>query len=415
MARVIRSKGGFIWACKNYDGDVMSDMLSTAFGSLAMMTSVLVSPDGNYEFEAAHPMVKDSKMNKANLSYSFTTTANDTVTTYASSKPKLLIFGAADEDSFTDEFMKAFLDYKLTDVNVIFVETSRQTKWTVSNYRDSVGGGDARFCYDTGNSAAAACFSYLRAVGYTTGTVQLPVIVFIDTNNKIQNFRIGAQGAATIAGLVKDFLGVTLSCSAPRIVQQPYDRVLSGGTASFTTLALGRGALSYQWYFRTSSSGSWTKCASGGYNTPTYTVQATKSRNGYQYRCAVKNAYGTTYTNTVTLKVLDPPVITQQPVDTKGKVGETVTFSVKATGSELKYQWYYAAPTEYDYEVTWNTCSDASAKTDTLSVEVKDYRDGYKYMCMVKNDFTEVWSNTAVLGLAGPTITEQTQYLNAVV
>jgi len=57
VARVIRSEGGFIWALKNYDGDVMSDMVSTAFGSLAMMTSVLVSPDGNYEFEAAHGTV----------------------------------------------------------------------------------------------------------------------------------------------------------------------------------------------------------------------------------------------------------------------------------------------------------------------------------------------------------------------
>ena len=57
VARVIRSEGGFIWACKNYDGDVMSDMVSTAFGSLAMMTSVLVSPDGQYEYEAAHGTV----------------------------------------------------------------------------------------------------------------------------------------------------------------------------------------------------------------------------------------------------------------------------------------------------------------------------------------------------------------------
>ena len=57
VARVIRSEGGFIWALKNYDGDVMSDMVSTAFGSLAMMTSVLVSPDGVYEFEAAHGTV----------------------------------------------------------------------------------------------------------------------------------------------------------------------------------------------------------------------------------------------------------------------------------------------------------------------------------------------------------------------
>ena len=58
VARVMRAKGGFIWACKNYDGDVMSDMVSSAFGDLAMMTSVLVSPSGAYEYEAAHGTVQ---------------------------------------------------------------------------------------------------------------------------------------------------------------------------------------------------------------------------------------------------------------------------------------------------------------------------------------------------------------------
>ncbi len=58
VARVVKSEGGFIWACKNYDGDVMSDLVATAFGSLAMMTSVLVSPEGNYEYEAAHGTVQ---------------------------------------------------------------------------------------------------------------------------------------------------------------------------------------------------------------------------------------------------------------------------------------------------------------------------------------------------------------------
>lgn len=58
VARIIRSKGGMLWACKNYDGDVMSDMIATAFGSLAMMTSVLVSPEGYYEYEAAHGTVQ---------------------------------------------------------------------------------------------------------------------------------------------------------------------------------------------------------------------------------------------------------------------------------------------------------------------------------------------------------------------
>ncbi len=57
VARVVRSEGGFIWACKNYDGDVMSDMVATVFGSLSMMTSVLASPSGAYEFEAAHGTV----------------------------------------------------------------------------------------------------------------------------------------------------------------------------------------------------------------------------------------------------------------------------------------------------------------------------------------------------------------------
>ena len=58
VARIMKAEGGFIWACKNYDGDVMSDMVSSAFGSLAMMTSVLVSPDGTYEYEAAHGTVQ---------------------------------------------------------------------------------------------------------------------------------------------------------------------------------------------------------------------------------------------------------------------------------------------------------------------------------------------------------------------
>ena len=58
VARVMKSEGGYIWACKNYDGDVMSDMVATAFGSLAMMTSVLVSPSGVYEYEAAHGTVQ---------------------------------------------------------------------------------------------------------------------------------------------------------------------------------------------------------------------------------------------------------------------------------------------------------------------------------------------------------------------
>lgn len=63
VANIMKCKGGIIWACKNYDGDVMSDMVAAAFGSIAMMSSVLVSPEGNYEFEAAHGTVQDQYYN----------------------------------------------------------------------------------------------------------------------------------------------------------------------------------------------------------------------------------------------------------------------------------------------------------------------------------------------------------------
>ena len=80
IARVVRSEGGFIWACKNYDGDVMSDMVATAFGSLAMMTSVLVSPQGYYEFEAAHGTVQKHYYNHLKGQ---TTSTNSVATIFA--------------------------------------------------------------------------------------------------------------------------------------------------------------------------------------------------------------------------------------------------------------------------------------------------------------------------------------------
>lgn len=110
VARVIRSKGGFIWACKNYDGDVMSDMVSTAFGSLAMMTSVLVSPDGTTEYEAAHGTV--TKHYYKHLKGEATST-NPTATIFAWTGA-LRKRGQLDEIpelvSFADKLEKAVLD-----------------------------------------------------------------------------------------------------------------------------------------------------------------------------------------------------------------------------------------------------------------------------------------------------------------
>ena len=110
VARVVRSQGGFIWACKNYDGDVMSDMVATAFGSLAMMTSVLVSPDGKYEYEAAHGTV--TRHYYRHLKGEETST-NPVATIFAWSgalRKRGELDGLADLCAFADRLEKATLD-----------------------------------------------------------------------------------------------------------------------------------------------------------------------------------------------------------------------------------------------------------------------------------------------------------------
>ena len=119
VARVIRSKGGYIWACKNYDGDVMSDMVSTAFGSLAMMTSVLVSPDGNYEYEAAHGTVTRHYYRHLNGE---TTSTNPIATIFAwtgALRKRGELDGNHELMAFADKLEKASLDV---------IESGRMTK-----------------------------------------------------------------------------------------------------------------------------------------------------------------------------------------------------------------------------------------------------------------------------------------------
>ena len=110
VARVIRSEGGFIWACKNYDGDVMSDMVATAFGSLAMMTSVLTAPDGTYEYEAAHGTVQRHyyKYLKGEE-----TSTNPVATIFAwtgALRKRGELDGLADLCAFADKLEKAVID-----------------------------------------------------------------------------------------------------------------------------------------------------------------------------------------------------------------------------------------------------------------------------------------------------------------
>ena len=128
VARVIRSKGGYIWACKNYDGDVMSDMVSTAFGSLAMMTSVLVSPDGNYEYEAAHGTVTRHYYRHLKGETTYT---NPIATIFAwtgALRKRGELDGNTELTAFADKLEKASLDV---------IESGRMTKDLVGLWQGS--------------------------------------------------------------------------------------------------------------------------------------------------------------------------------------------------------------------------------------------------------------------------------------
>jgi hypothetical protein len=129
----------------------------------------------------------------------------------------------------------------------------------------------------------------------------------------------------------------------PSFMMQPTDvTVTAGERASFGVEAIG--ATSYQWYYRTSSAGNWTKVSAASGKTATYSLTAEARHNGYQYRCEVSNAVGFVCTNTVTLTVNSKPEITTQPTNYVGTIGSTATATVKATGEGLSYQWYFANP-----------------------------------------------------------------------
>ena len=189
--------------------------------------------------------------------------------------------------------------------------------------------------------------------------------------------------------------------AAPTITKQPASRTAYvDTTAKFAVQATG--ATSYQWQYRTSKTGSWKNSGLSSAKTATLSLKATSSLNGYQYRCAVKNASGTTYSYIVTLTVSTKPVITAQPSSKTAGVNETVQFAVKATGA-TSYQWQYRT----SKTGSWHNSGLSSAKTATLSVKATDSVNGYQYRCAVKNASGTTYSYIVTLTIAKPVITKQ--------
>ncbi len=199
-------------------------------------------------------------------------------------------------------------------------------------------------------------------------------------------YRCRAVNAAGTA--LSDIVTLTvLDLVKPVITQQPQSAAaVPGVTVSFTVAATD--AESYQWYYRTSESGAWTKCSDGA--SATLTVEAKLYRSGYQYRCRVSNAAGAVYSEAATLTVAEKPKITGQPASRTVSAGKTVSFTVTAEGAE-SYQWYFRTSSTG----AWTKCSDGASAT--LTVEAKSYRSGYQYRCKVTNASGSVYSSTATL------------------
>ena len=196
---------------------------------------------------------------------------------------------------------------------------------------------------------------------------------------------------------------VTLTVSSgPVITTQPTNvSVATGSTATFKVTATG--ATSYQWYYRKSASGTWTAVSAASGKTSTYSLTTEARHNGYQYRCLVKNAAGSVYTNIVTLTVSSKPVITTQPTNVTVAAGKTATFKVAATGA-TSYQWYYRKSASG----TWTAVSASSGKTSTYSLTAEARHNGYQYRCLVKNAAGSVYTNIVTLTVSSePVITTQ--------
>ena len=365
------------------------------------------------EYWSAYPMVKDAKLNLDNPVYSFKTTAGTTLkSTATNGTPRLLIFnncyydGSYSWDSYASMLRELF-DYKLSGIKVIVIDLNSNSKADLKRYRAALGGSGASFCYDpdSGYWEAFSGYNSLTASPYCA-----PMMVFIDGNNKIQDVRTGEYGPKTLAQLIKTYQGVTLAYGAPRFTEQPKSVTAPGGTVSFSAPALGEGVVSYQWYYRKSSTDTWKKC-SGYTDYYSYEVEALKYRSGYQYRCKASNEYGTAYSDPATLTVKILPVITSQPQDITQSAGFVAKFKVAADNA-VRYQWYYRTSASG----SWAKSTLPGATTATLSVTAKSSRSGYQYRCRVYSDDGSVYTEPATLTVvAQPVITQEPESTTAAV
>ncbi|MBQ5543243.1 MAG: hypothetical protein IIU06_09300 [Erysipelotrichales bacterium] len=220
---------------------------------------------------------------------------------------------------------------------------------------------------------------------------------------------VSANGSQSVLTAARS---IYVTVIAPTITAQPSSKTVTAGTAVNFKVAASGTALKYQWYYRTSSNGTWMKSTADCALTDTYKLtaaQVTSARNGYQYKCVVSNGAGSKTSGIVTLTVssVAKPTITAQPKSQTAASGTAVNFKVTASGSGLKYQWYYRTSSSG----TWAKSTAACATTNTYKLtasQVVSARNGYQYKCEVSNSGGKVTSNTVTLTVVTkPKITAQ--------
>ncbi len=183
--------------------------------------------------------------------------------------------------------------------------------------------------------------------------------------------------------------------AAPKITTQPASvtKAAGSGNAAFKVVASGTG-LTYQWQVCEAGKTTWKDSPATGNKTATLTVPVTAARNGYKYRCVVKNSSGTVTSSAATLTVTGAqPVIASQPANVTMKASGNATFKVTVTGTGLSYQWQYCEPNSS----VWKNSPATGNKTATLTIPATAERSGNKYRCIITNSGGSVTSSAATL------------------
>ena len=206
------------------------------------------------------------------------------------------------------------------------------------------------------------------------------------------------------SGVVSSSAKLTID-HRPAITTQPKNVTASvGASVSFSVKAAGDSP-SYRWQYSADGGTSWSNCTSSGYNTPTFSFTAAERFNGRRFRCVVTNQYGSVTSNAAKLTITNKPVITAQPKNASANIGASVSFSVKATGDGLSYQWQYST----NGGTSWINCTTA-ANTSVFSFTAAERFNGRRFRCVVTNQNGSVASNSAKLTIDyRPLITVQPQ------